>query len=110
MKLKVGYATISVVGISPAESSAQGLNGGYTASMHRVEINTGLPPAEQAAVLVHELIHACFDVYGLKDEKLCEEDVCTALDGPLTALLTDNPTLPGVLHQAVNHGRNILED
>jgi hypothetical protein len=107
--LKVNYASVRVVGISGPEADAQGIVGSYSPGMHKVEIKADLPPAEQARVLVHELIHSCFDVYELKDRKLTEEDVCEILDGPLTALLTDNPMLIGVLHQAVNHGQPIVQ-
>lgn len=106
--LKVGYAPITIVPLSGPDALEQGISGSYSPALQVIEICTTDIAARQASTLVHELIHACFDVYRLKTDKLTEEDVCEALDGPLTALFTDNPLLAGMLHQAVNHGKPIL--
>jgi hypothetical protein len=106
--IKVAYGHIDVVGLGPHDADEQGIDGSFSSRRHRIEIREDLPPAEQAKVLMHEIIHACFECFNLPHEKLDEERICLALDGPLTTVFTDNPWLIGVLHQAVTNGSRIV--
>ena len=99
---KVGLLTIRVEALDAVEADDQNLYGRYSQRQDLIHIQRSLSPAKQAVTLL-------FDAYGIKRERLSEEDVCTVLDAPLTALFADNPLLAGTLHQAVNHGRPFLE-
>lgn len=101
MHVKVSYGNIEILPLSPTEFGDDTL-GIYDQSKHTILIRHDLPPSKQASVLIHELIHACFDLHALRREKLTEEDVCEMLDGPITALLTDNGTLSRDLNDAIH--------
>jgi hypothetical protein len=90
-------------------AEAMGCQAYWRPAEHSIRIRPDIPAAQQAVCLVHECIHAIFATAALKPDSLSEESVCSALDGPLTALFTDNPWLAGVLHQAVNHGKAIVK-
>jgi hypothetical protein len=101
MKVKVGaydYRIKPFKGIVADAESAAGLCQPDTQSIY---IDSRKPPQYQAAVLIHELIHAIFASNSLRKTELCEEDVCGLLDNPLAALLRDNPKLLGVLMDAL---------
>jgi hypothetical protein len=109
MKIKVSYGEVTVKGCSPAESDTNQMQACWRPLYHEIVIRTDLPPAQQAACLIHEMLHAIFSLHGLNNENLTEEEVCGILDGPLTAVLTDNPWLAGVLYQAVVHGAPVVK-
>lgn len=81
----------------PESFNAEDVYGFYRPGTKSIYIDTDASPAVQARTLVHEALHACFDVFRLTDEGLDEEGVCGALDGPLTALFMDNPWLAPVV-------------
>jgi hypothetical protein len=58
-------------------------------------------------VLMHEVIHAIFDIYKIKG-RLNEEAVCENLDAPLAALLVDNPHLVDKVRDAILYSTPIL--
>ena len=102
MKVKIGvydYRIRAFKGVMADAESADGLCQPDTQSIY---IDARKPPQYQAAVLIHELIHAIWASHNLKKTKLCEEDVCGFLDNPLAALLRDNPKLLAVLMDALS--------
>ena len=107
--IRVSYISVAVEGEAPISAQGNQRTGAWIAGEHKILIRCDLPPAEQAATLMHELIHAIYSTYALKGRRLGEEDVCCQLEGPLVAVFTDNPWLAGVLHQAVNHGVPIVK-
>ena len=109
LTFKVGYATIRLRGVSHVEANNQDMLGRFSWQEAEILIRNNIPPALQASVLVHELIHACFAVYNLQRTKLTEEDVCSLLDGPITALFTDNPELEPLLRDATIYSVPLLE-
>lgn len=58
-----------------------------------IEIRQDQSPSLQASSLIHECLHAIFEVYNVPREGLGEEEVCEFLEGPLLALIRDNPKL-----------------
>lgn len=107
MKIKVGYAdyTVKALPLDHADADAYGL---CDPAAHIIYITTEASPAAQASTLIHELIHACFQINGMPSDGLNEEDVCRGLEGPLTALFRDNPRLPGVIRKALTENKPIV--
>lgn len=108
MKLQIGYMTVLVGPIDRTYARAENLAGLWDDGQHLILIDPSLPAAEQAATLIHEIIHACWSAFQLPDKRLDQEAVCCTLERPLATVLRDNPTLPGVLHQALVNGRPIV--
>ena len=101
MKVKIGaydYRIRAFKGIVADAESAAGLCQPDTQSIY---IDARKPPQYQAAVLIHELIHAIWASNSLKKTELCEEEVCGLLDNPLAALIRDNPKLLATLLDAL---------
>jgi hypothetical protein len=88
--IKVGYRDYTVEEMSDeGRDTHVGFHFGQLAAL---EINTEFPPDEVVCTLLHEIIHAVFDVAGFtfrsKDD---EEDVTICLGNGLTQVFKDNP-------------------
>lgn len=102
MKVKIGAYDYRIKPFDPLPVTGyDDLEGLHNGDEQFILIRQKAKPQSQAASLIHELIHAVFRVYNLPGKKMTEEDVCTALDNPLAALLRDNPKLLGVLMDAL---------
>ena len=75
-----------------------------------IRLKPSMCAMEQCQTLIHELLHASLDLVGQRDKKLGEEDICLALDGPLTMFLRDNPELFAVLMQGITRGQPIVKE
>lgn len=108
MKVKIGaydYRIVPFTGILSDAESAQGLCRPDTQTIY---IDNRKPPQYQAAILIHELIHAIFASTNSDSKDLTEEDVCMTLDNPLAAMIRDNPELLKVLTAALAKNRPIV--
>ena len=107
MKLKLGHADYTVRAATPEE--AEGIDGRYNRTAQEIIIEPSQKPSRQVEVLIHELIHGCFEMSGIDHTpRNTEEAVCTGLDGPLTAILKDNRHLFRVLERALFHNVPIV--
>ena len=104
MRVKVGPRTFSVTLMSPDEPDYTTCRG--TCSEHwEIELAGNDTPPEMASTLVHELIHAIHFGYDIPDtDEDKEEAMCLAFEGPLLALIVDNPGLCVALRKAVKQG------
>ena len=59
----------------------------------RITINESMPLRAQQATLVHELLHHCVKLSGLKTTKKEEEAYCDAVDTWLAIILAENPNV-----------------
>lgn len=97
MIVKIGHAFIQVVPFTSHELAlTEAPMGMWTPGDLTIRINPGLPPAEQARTLIHELLHAIHHVYEVGDRH-DEETLCGKLDTPLSILFADNPNLGDIL-------------
>lgn len=100
--LRVGHLDILVEPVSHELADKEEMHGCYLSSQFKIQIRHPYPPAEQARVLIHELIHAVYDVWRYtSDKSKDEESVCESLDIPLVKILQDNPQLLDRLKLAV---------
>lgn len=102
--LKVGHRDITVERLSLVDGLDQGLQGCFSNRHSRISITDGYPLQEQAATLWHEIIHACYECFGLPDRPLDQEGVCEALERPLATVIRDNPKLLQRLQDALTKG------
>jgi len=89
MKIQVDYREFTVEAMPAHETRVDGLFLNYE---HKILVDASLCPAEQASVLLHELIHAIWTVRGFP-ARLTEEQVCTMLAPALATVLKDNRDL-----------------
>lgn len=107
MKIKVGYVDVPVRVLPALHADEAEMDAVYRLPTNEIAIRTDRSSQEQARFLIHELLHAIFDIFALK-VPTDEEDMVEQLDGPLAMVIRDNPALLGVLHQALCNGKPIL--
>lgn len=110
LHLKVGYLNVKVRAMTPSERDVSHSLGVWVPRHAEILIDSTLHPNVQASTLMHEIIHACFFLCSSDpaNDSYSEEEVCRALDGPLTEVLFDNPHLSKVLSSA-KQGRPIVK-
>lgn len=98
-KVAVGPRTYGIVvdataiALRSAESQ-ETLDGICDHNTQTITVRASLAPDAEACTIIHEVLHAIFETYGLT--RLLgdsEEDLTRALEAPLLALLRDNPRL-----------------
>ena len=104
LKLKIGHRKFRVVPFDTVDGPNAGL---IDFEAQTISLAIDVSPEEQARVLIHELLHAAWEMAGA-GKTLTEEAVCETLDGPLAAIFSDNPHIFGVLRLALNHGEAIV--
>jgi hypothetical protein len=109
MKIKVGYTDYTVKGMPPGLADAESAVALCVADTQTIYLRTDLTPQKQGAALLHELVHAMFDAFGIPSRGLTEEDVATRLEIPLANLFRDNPRLPGVIRKALTEDKPIVK-
>ena len=105
LTLKLGHRKFRVVPFETLDGPDAGL---IDYEAQTISIASTLTAEEQARVLIHELLHAAWDMAGNLGAALEEEAACEALDGPLATIFSDNPHLFGVLRLALNHDEAIV--
>lgn len=100
-RLKVGYLDIQVVPLREAARKALNCEGYYNPETREIGVRLKTNPAEQIRILLHEIIHCCFDSGGWEDVPLSEEIICNLLDRALTQVHQDNPQLLGIIGRAL---------
>ena len=71
--------------------NALGLTGQAQHDLLRLTIADDLPSDKQAEILLHEILHACFNVSGCELEH--QESFIRAIAAPLFGVIRDNPEL-----------------
>lgn len=99
--VRVGPWDWAVNDMSQADCIRSGWIGScYTAHLE-IEVYPKLPTQKRAEVLLHEVLHACFEVANLKQhDTLTEEKVVNGLGMTLLSVIRDNPDLIAFLTQA----------
>lgn len=103
--LKIDHRNIEVKVLPPGyDDTAAGL---YEACNSAILIDARISPQEQARVLLHEILHAVWDIRNMP-KNVTEELACGLLDGALATVIRDNPILLPMLGGALNYNRDIL--
>jgi hypothetical protein len=98
--IRVGYRDYDLVVVSPLNAEAEGAFGRHSSTACRIEVRTDTKPAETADTLIHETLHAVWNVAGLQ-AKDSEERIVTSLAHQLTQVIRDNPELVAYLTAAL---------
>ncbi len=115
MLIRIGHKDYEVRAFSVTEARENAdANGVILYEKQVILVRSDLPAIEQARVLLHEVMHGCFDFAGQclggSDELLSEEAAISFLDRGLTAVFLANPYLTAVLHQAIHHGQAVVSE
>lgn len=87
-KVKVGWKTYDVILADPTLNGGDELYGQIDYDRCTITLRAAASPDQQRATLVHELLHAVSNMYGLNlDEKLVED-----LANALYCVYKDNPS------------------
>ena len=97
MLIKVDHRNISVEPMPAHETKCDGLFLNYE---RKIYVSAALCPPEQAAVFLHELIHAIWAIREFP-YRLREEGVCAHLAPALATVMRDNSGLLHRLEQAL---------
>ena len=68
-------------------------DGEYCAASQRIRVQKDAKPLYKRVVVLHELIHACYEHSGSPPEPLAEEQVALLISRRLLPILRDNPNL-----------------
>lgn len=104
MRIRVGHLLYEICPLGVEEADERNIDGMCEHHTQRILIREELPPAQQAGVLIHELIHAMFHVYAMPRRGITEEQVAAGLEGPVAILLRDNPDIGTAIRQALDAG------
>jgi len=107
--LAIGHMTVVVAPMTDAQARKLEAEGVYIETKFLIMVRSRTSPAEQARVLIHELLHACYDAGGWGDEARDQEAVCGFLDRGLALVFQQNPSLLARLALALNHNIGIFE-
>lgn len=78
--------------------------GGCNVDTLAIYLRAGLPVQKTCEVLIHEVLHACYDGASLaKAGKLTEEQVVNGLGYQLVQVMRDNPALLGFVGEVFGH-------
>lgn len=99
MRIKVGPVDVTVTPLDRMTAVERGVCGLYHSATKKIEVSPRQTPQTQAAILIHELLHAVWDVHAIPKDG--EEAMILRLEAPLAGIIRDNPELLGVLHQAL---------
>jgi hypothetical protein len=79
----------------------------YTSPPHEIVVSADLPPAEQATVLIHEIVHSIYHERKMPT-RAAEETVCIGLAAGLAEIIRDNPEIVAAIGLALTEGVPIL--
>lgn len=108
LTIRAGHRDFPVRPMLSHMSHDGGCDGLFKPYEGAIYVGSYLCPQEQARVLIHEVLHAAFSAFDLDREVTGEEAIVSALDGPLAAILRDNPKLLLALSGALREGTPIV--
>jgi len=95
--VRIGFADYTVVPMTKDEAAKSDHFGITDVDALEIRINTEMPAQRQINVLLHEMLHACWDMGDLEDT-VAEEKAVTVLSIQVSMLMRDNP---GLFHHMI---------
>lgn len=98
--IKVGACDVDVKSMEDKEAMSHGIHGHYSSCESVIRINKTLPKNKFAEVLLHEVLHAAYDVGHLED---CddEEKTVSVLSTVFAQIIRDNPDFVNFLKRCL---------
>jgi cob(I)alamin adenosyltransferase len=98
--LRIGYRDFAVEEWDTKQANAAGRYGECDKANAILRIDVTYGPEKAANTLLHEILHACYDISGLTDEDN-EERTVTQLSSVMAQVIRDNPHLLAYLGHAL---------
>lgn len=95
-RVKVAHYSIPITPLSPELAKDLGRFGDFDGHKYVIRMEKGITDDKTRDVLLHELLHAAYWIYGLKDEDE-EERIVTVLTTAMLTMMRDNPKLVNFL-------------
>lgn len=99
--LRVGPVVYRVVEMDYQDAAAQGVDGLCELGQRTIRIREDLNRDDQARILLHEVLHAAYNMGDLSDG-CTEEKVVTVLANWVTAIWRDNPDFVRFMNDALS--------
>ncbi len=104
-KLRIGALDYDVL---PSQGDHPDELGSVNPDMLRIYLRNGIPAQKVAEVLIHEILHACYDGASLaKAGKLTEEHIVNGLGYQIVQVMRDNPALLKFIGDVFGHGAKV---
>ena len=100
MNLRIGHRSIRLERMRPGEAHDQDARGLYLPNAGVIHVDPDQQPDVQAEVVLHEVIHALWETYGLPP-RVDEEEVASVLAKGLAQVIRDNPALVTAVQAAL---------
>lgn len=107
MNLMIKGVPVAVHPILPGRAQVWAARGLYFKDTRTIQIDPTTKPADQADTLLHECIHAIWDLRKLS-KRPTEERVADSLGTAFAELFRDNPSLLSMLAGALYHNVPIV--
>ena len=98
--VRVGYLDYDVCSISDISHRYGELHGLTDNTKHEIHVYQKAAKVEVANTFLHEIMHACFWTYSLKEEN--EEGIVTVLANALCQVFRDNPEVLDILKEGTS--------
>lgn len=102
--IRVGYGDVKVVSLNEVTLGGVEVWGCWKPQSRTIELEAHSTPADHAAVLLHEMLHAIWSTYDFPDSLGDEEAIVAAFSGPLASLIRDNPSVIAKISASLNFG------
>lgn len=100
--VRIGTLEFPIRFLTPDDLAEDNTLGEFNQS-EGIFINPNQSPANMASTVMHECLHAMHYAYRIR-KRLNEEGMCEAWEGPMLALIRDNPALVKALSAASKRG------
>lgn len=107
-QVKVGHRTFAVVPLTPELEESHNCYGLCEFAEQKIHVSPRISTPEQARVLIHEVLHAAWDMARLPDNARGEERIISSLDIALTTIIADSPGLLLAIHSALLQGAPVV--
>lgn len=104
-KVKVAGYNIAIKAWSNHSATAASRYGEFSANEMEIRIDMSMHPEKLLDVFLHELYHAVYWAYDIRDEDK-EERACSVLSTGMAQIYIDNPTVLAFIKEAVARRNN----
>ena len=96
VKIKVGFLTYKVEAIPKEVADAKGVYGYVNHTKQIIRVDEELSAERYKEVLLHEILHTVYNMWGINDGEQ-EEEIVNKMGNGLATVFRDNPKLKEIL-------------
>lgn len=92
-KIKIGCLTYKIINWDRDDADQSGFFGTHSSKHQIIKLANDMSKERKKEVLLHEIIHAIWDQWVVREEGFKEEEIVRSLAIGLTTVFKDNPEL-----------------